>query len=186
MDYLSENNNIHRYDDIEQKLYSATIHGIPDPAYIIPISKRLNQFVVSSMMHRSVYVIEWNGIDSIATIVRKVFRVETSPEYFKSFMNIGKASPDKHLYTGTNVGDICADAGPVNASLYRYTKETGVTQLKRNVIASSGMAWNRNTNKFYYIDSCKYNIREYDWSPNTDLIRKLFRIITENVDTNVQ
>lgn len=178
MDYLSKSKNIHRYDYIKKILYSATIEGIPEPSYIIPVSKRKNQFVVSNRQERAAYVIQWNGKDKIAKKIRKIYSVETASKYSTNFVNIGKASPKQHLYSGTNVGDICGDAGPVNASLYRYTKEDGVTRLISNVIASSGMAWSRK--KFYYIDSCKYNIVEYDWNSCEDSISKLLRLIVEN------
>lgn len=171
MDYfLREDRNIQRYDYIGKKLYSAAIDGVPAPSFLIPIENSENRFLVGHRINRTFYEIEWNGKDSSATIVREIFDVETASKYATNFVNIGKASPSKHLFFGTNVGGICGDSGPVNASLYLYNELFGVKQLVKNVIASSGLAWNRKSNKLYYIDSCKYDIREFDWNPENDSI----------------
>lgn len=55
---------------------------------------------------------------------------------------------------------------PANSSLYRYSKKDGLVRLLDNLRVANGLAWNRKTNKFYYVDSCDFYVREYDWNPN--------------------
>lgn len=82
--------------------------------------------------------------------------------------NDAKADPVGRFYGGTMrleaIGDLFDEAA---GTFYKYIKGDGVYELLNDIYVSNGMAWNENTNKFYYIDSCKFNVREYDWDPST-------------------
>ena len=46
-------------------------------------------------------------------------------------------------------------------SLYRFTIEEGLVELKSKIGMSNGMTWNHTTNTFYHVDSYDLNIKQY-------------------------
>lgn len=52
------------------------------------------------------------------------------------------------------------------------TSSTYVYKLMLNLFLK-GLTWNEKTNKFYYIDSAVYDIKEFDYDPKTKNICKL-------------
>lgn len=52
-------------------------------------------------------------------------------------------------------------------TFYRYIKGEGVKDLLHNIHVSNGLAWNEKAKKFYFIDSCKLNVKEFDYDPTT-------------------
>lgn len=61
-----------------------------------------------------------------------------------------------------------------DGALYKYIKGDGVYQLVKNVVISNGLAWNEKEKKFFYIDSGKFILMQYDWDSSTGDICKLF------------
>lgn len=59
-----------------------------------------------------------------------------------------------------------------DGSFYKYVKGDGEYKLLENIFISNGMAWNEMENKFYYIDSGKFDVREFDYDPKTGDICK--------------
>ncbi|XP_055303861.1 putative sugar lactone lactonase YvrE [Sitodiplosis mosellana] len=51
-----------------------------------------------------------------------------------------------------------------------YTRQDGLVRYRDDVYSSNGLTWDTHNNKFYYIDSCKFDIKEYDWDPSTGRI----------------
>lgn len=152
----------------ENRFYSASIDGNISTTFIIPTKKYRNQFAISDKL--SVRMIKWDGKASSAKIVRDAFTIETRPEFASNNYNIAKASPKHHFYGGTYGANLCANSA--NAAVYRYTKCLGVKRLVDNLIVTSGMDWNMKEKKFYFIDTCNFLIREYDWNPKTEEICK--------------
>lgn len=50
-------------------------------------------------------------------------------------------------------------------TFYRYTPEEGATELLHNVYISNGLTWDEKENKFYYIDSCRMDVKQCDYEP---------------------
>lgn len=152
----------------ENRFYSAAIKDNISTTFIIPTKKYRNQYAISDK--RSVRVLEWDGILPVAKVVRDAFTVETGPEYESNNYNMAKASPKSKFYGGTFSVSLCA--GYPNSALYRYTKCLGVKRLIADQLVSSGMDWNKEAKKFYFIELCRYVVREYDWNPKTEEICK--------------
>lgn len=66
-------------------------------------------------------------------------------------------------------GDVFENAA---GKVYKYVKDDGLQAVLDNIYISNGMAWDENNNKFYYIDSGKFDVKEYDYDPNTGNICK--------------
>lgn len=132
-----------------------------------------NQFAVG--IGRSIEIIQWDGYSAGAEVIRTVINVEPSDFYKFNAFDDAKADPCGRFFGGTLRGKaLCTDDPNVaNASLYSYTKTQGLIQWRSDVYISNGLTWNKKKKKFYYNDSCKFNIKENDWDPKTGAICRL-------------
>ncbi|XP_055296415.1 regucalcin-like [Sitodiplosis mosellana] len=160
---------IFRYDYKENKVYSATIDGEPSIGFMIPVANctktcELDEYALG--LGRRVGIVHWDGLSTKAIIGPIAFEVEQEKE--NNRFNAAKADPVGRFYGGTMRSEKCGDIFEVAAgSLYKYIKGDGVYELVNNVHISNGLAWNEEENKVFYIDSCKFDVKEYDWDPST-------------------
>ncbi|XP_055304006.1 regucalcin-like [Sitodiplosis mosellana] len=178
VDFFDAKRTMNRYVPAENRFYSAAIEGNISTTFMLPIVEHVNQFAVSDK--RSVKVVEWNGVDSMARMVRDTFTVETGPKHEFNNYNMAWASPKHSFYGGTFPFDLCATSSSPRASLYRYNQCLGAKAVANDVIVSGGMDWNIKGNKFYFIDTCRNVVYEYDWDPTTDEICKQLIFKVEN------
>jgi len=165
-DIYGHESSVLRYDYRENKTYTATIDGEPVVSFIIPVANTTDQFAVG--IGRRVGVIQWDGKSPKAKLVRVVFEVETGPAYKDNRFNDAKADPSGRFYGGTMRLEECGDLfASANGSFYKYAPEEGVVKLRENVSVSNGLTWNAKTNKFYYIDTCQIDVKEFDYDPKT-------------------
>lgn len=166
---------LNRYDYHLNRVFSARIRNrTAFSSFIIPLKCKKNQFAVG--VGRNIEVINWDGVSDEATVLRTVINVEPDEFYSTNSLNDAKADPTGRLYAGTERALFCKDDPTVaNASLYSFSKRTGLVQYVTNVYSSNGLVWNKNKRLFYYVDSCKFYIREYEWDPKTGAICKLRR-----------
>lgn len=77
------------------------------------------------------------------------------------------------FYGGTmhyeELGDLLEVAA---GTFYRYIKGEGVKDLLHKIHVSNGLAWNEKAKKFYFIDSCKFDVKEYDYDQKSGDICK--------------
>lgn len=159
-----------RYDAKENKTYGASIDGYPVVSFIIPVANSVDHYAdrYAVGIGREVGIIHWDGKSPKAQLMHIVFEVETDDKYEHNRFNDGKADPVGRFYGGTMrlecMGDLFERA---DGSFYKYTKGEGVVRLETGIHVSNGLAWNEPKRKFYYIDSCKFNVRGYDYDPKT-------------------
>lgn len=166
VDIMKKDFSIHRYDVTENKIYSANIEGESYVSFIIPVAGATDLFAVG--IGRRVGVIQWDGKSSGAKVVRIVFEVEQT-------FNDGKADPTGRLYCGTitqsgeklEVFDDIFKNTNYTCALYKYDAKNKVVQVRDKVRLSNGLAWNEKKKKFYYVDSCDLNVKEFDYDPDT-------------------
>lgn len=157
-----------RYCYSDGKVYGARIKGHPIVTFIIPVDGTKDQFAVG-LIH-TCGVIQWDGKSQWAKVIRTVLEVETCPEYTNNRFNDAKADPHGRLFAGTKreAEEGCTDLGsPTRGNLFRISKDQpAVTILQPgSVYISNGLAWDEKY--MYYIDSCTFNIKRYDWNPYT-------------------
>jgi len=155
-----------RYDYKENKTYTATIDGEPVVSFIIPVAGTKNEFAIG--IGRRVGVVQWDGKSPKAKLVRIALEVENGPEFKTNRFNDAKADPTGRFYGGTMRLEECGDLfeSPYG-SFYKYAKNEQVVKLREKVYVSNGLAWNTTTNKFYYIDTCQLDVKEFDYDPKT-------------------
>lgn len=162
-DIYGDQASIFRYDFNENKVYSALIDGEPVVGFIIPVADATDEYAVG--LGRRVGVVHWDGVSSKTTLKRIAFEVEETSENTR--FNDAKADPAGRFYGGTMRVESAGDLFDVAAgTFYKYVKGEEAHELLHNIYVSNGMAWNQTENKFYYIDSCKFDIKEYDYDPS--------------------
>ncbi|XP_055681180.1 regucalcin isoform X1 [Lutzomyia longipalpis] len=158
---------INRYNYAENKTYTATVEKEPVISFIIPVEGNDSEFAIG--IGRRVGIATWDGKSATATVTRLVGQVEQDDAKYKTNrFNDGKADPKGRLFAGTMRLEECGDLFEAQfGSLYKFNKDGVYQKLKSNVSVSNGLAWNEKTNKFYYIDSCALDVKEYSYNPVT-------------------
>lgn len=108
---------IHRFDLDENHVYTASIENDFASTFIIPLKGFKHRYIVSDKL--TVTVIEWNGKESVARIVRDEFSVAQTGKYKSNNWNIAKASPSCKFYGGTFREELCSQNPGGTALLYR-------------------------------------------------------------------
>lgn len=132
--------------------------------FIIPVQGTSDQFVLGTGTR--IILVEWDGKSPIAKTVKVVGEVEKDRNNTR--FNDAKADPKGRLFAGTMRLEECGDIFAARwGTFYRYTKSSGFESLKTHIGVSNGLAWNEVTNKFYYIDSCDLDVKEFDYDSVT-------------------
>ncbi|XP_052895048.1 regucalcin-like [Anopheles moucheti] len=151
---------IYRLDHRQGKVYSASIDGIRFATFIVPVKDSRDCFVIGDTIR--LLVIRWDGVATKATIVREL--ASLGAEHAENRFNDGKVDPWGRLYVGSMLTETAGNPFErATGSLWRYCDRTGqLVEQDRNMYISNGLAWNRHTNKFYFVDSGANHIKEYD------------------------
>lgn len=155
---------IFRMDINTKRVYTARILGETVISFIIPVDGVTNQFVIGA--GKRVLLINWDGVHTMAQILRILTELPTDGIRF----NDAKTDSYGRLYLGTmiseetgNIFDFTKRIG----SLYRFTMEEGLVELKTKVGLSNGLAFNDRTNTFYYVDSYDLNVKQFMYDAKT-------------------
>lgn len=168
---------IYRMDTTTNKLYTAKVLGETYISFVIPVSGTTNQFIIGA--GKRLLLINWDGVHTMAQIVRILTELPFDGVRF----NDAKTDSYGRLYLGTmiseetgNIFDFTKRVG----SLYRYTMEEGLTELKTKVGLSNGIAFNEKANTFYYVDSYDLKVYQYMYNGKTGGItgEKVFTDLT--------
>ncbi|KAJ8944497.1 hypothetical protein NQ318_011755 [Aromia moschata] len=128
-------------------------------SFIIPVAGKTDEFVIGK--NREVVLISWNGDTEKAEIVKTLFEVDS--EYPGNVFNDGKCDPSGRLWAGT-IGAPPVDLDKIvdgRGSLYSFSNNKASKHISGLGI-SNGLAFNEQLKKFYYIDSRKGTLDEYD------------------------
>lgn len=163
VDIAGTNSSILRYDYDKNRVYVATIDGAENLLFILPINCARDYFLVGIGL--KAVIVHWNGRSPNASTVMTLFEFDENPT---NVINDIKTDKRGRFYGGTKSVDPCG--GVPTGGFYRYNKRKGLHKFFGNVSISNGLTWVRKTNKFYYADSCTYDIKEFDYNPeNGDL-----------------
>lgn len=159
-----------RYNYQENKVYKAKVKDEKLAAFIIPVEGTSDHFAVAA--GNRVVVVQWDGISDTANVVKTLFQIKNEEVHF----NDGKCDPCGRLFTGTmiNEGDAFENR---QGEFYIYEKGGRAEILKSNIGISNGLAWNEKANKFYYIDTADYEVKEYNYDLKTGKASKYLTIM---------
>lgn len=119
-----------------------------------------NNFIISR--GGDILLISWKSGDDKITILDTVCSVKEISEKETLTINDTKVDASGRLWFGTfsSIGLGQFETG--GAGLYSLDKH-GIKTLLEGVSISNGLTWNDGLNQFYYIDSAKGTIDQYDF-----------------------
>ena len=93
------------------------------------------------------------------------FIVSPEPGRTDGRFNDGKADPAGRMWGGTQTTNLDTGCGEVipNSGLYCMDENGQVKQMLGGVIQGNGMGWNKNATKFYFIDTERFCVQEFDY-----------------------
>ncbi len=158
-----------RYDAITQQLYEGKF---TDPNFkvdfFLPTSECPDCFVTSHGL--DVYIVHWDGYNSNVTFLRKV--TELPGRENLTYVNTAKTDPMNRLLVATWRYDRCNPSGnSSDGSVYLVEGDGTTKEIIDGARYPSGLEWDVNASRMYYIDICQLNIRAYDWSPTDGTVR---------------
>lgn len=172
---------IHKYVPATKKHTKAVI-GTNHVSLIIPVQGEKDKFLIS--IGRELAVVTWDGQSEKVSNVRKLYEVDNDPNIIDNRFNDGKCDPSGRLWAGTMGGE------PVNGhvkrekgSLFSF-QNNKVTNHVSKIGISNGLAWSTALNKFYYIDSHRGTVDEYDFDIKNGTIsngKPIFSLEKNNV-----
>lgn len=145
-----------RYDYKENRTYIATIDGEPLITFILPVIETTDQFLVGTK--HAAKMIHWDGKSPRGQLIRTVYEFDG---------NVDKNDPLSRLFGGVMPFDECNKTDESNANGHRYDQRNDAKKIKNNIFISNGLTWIQGTRKFYYIDSCAYDVLEFDYDMDT-------------------
>lgn len=157
-----------RYSCSENKTYCANAPGYPYINSITPVEGKPGEYAAGTV--HNVEIFRWNGRQSIVKQVRTALTVENCTEFGTNFFSAAKADQRGRLFCGTRRVEFCADLEKQTyANLFRFARDEPAVTLNepKALRLSNGMAWCEKTSKFYHIDTCGLNIKEYKYNPDT-------------------
>lgn len=168
VDIAGKNSSINRYAFDDDRVYRATIDGAPNLRFILPINCGQNYFLVGIGL--KAVKVQWDGRSPKATVLSTLFEIDENPT---NLINDVKTDASGRFYGGTNSVDPCDDTKTPTGGFYTYNKqELSLHKFFGNVAISNGLTWVEQTSKFYYVDSCTYDIKEFDYNAETGNLSK--------------
>lgn len=162
VDIAGNKSSLLRYDYNENRVYQAYIENAAILLFILPINCAKGFFLVG--IDLKAVIVYWNGRSTKATVIFTLFEFDESPS---NVINDIKTDERGRFYGGTKSVESCDTGAQPTSGFYKYNKGKGLEQLIDHVYISNGLTWVRETNKFYYVDSCTYDIKEFDYNPIT-------------------
>lgn len=108
--------------------------------------------------------------------------VEKEARYLTNRFNDAKADPIGRFYGGTMRLEECGNVfESAEGSFYRVASDQPVAKLRTDIGVSNGLAWNEKAKKFYFIDTCTFDVKEFDYNIKTGEICK-FKIILPKIN----
>ncbi|XP_067634410.1 regucalcin-like isoform X2 [Eurosta solidaginis] len=154
-----------RYDYKENKTYHAVLEGEKFASFITPVEGEKGKFAVGC--DRRVVIVAWDGVSPKAKVERVAHEVQKGEEFALNRLNDGKADARGRLFAGTMYNDQKDLFSTRKGELYVFEKGKPVKTLKSNIGISNGLTWNEKANKFYFIDSTDYDVKEFDYDCET-------------------
>lgn len=95
------------------------------------------------------------------TISQKLFELDCGTS---NVINDIKTDELGRFYGGTKCVESCNTNERASGAFYGYEKGKCLRKFFGNVFISNGLTWVRHTKKFYYVDSCTYDIKVFDYN----------------------
>lgn len=168
---------IFRMDTTTTKTYTAKILGETYISFIFPVEGTTNQFIIGA--GKRLLLITWDGVHTMAQITRILTELPFDGVRF----NEATTDTRGRLFIGTMISEETGtvfDTTKKVGSLYRFTMEEGLVEIKTKMGFTWGLTFNTTTNTFYFVDSYDLAIKQfmYDVKTGTVTSEKTFTDLT--------
>jgi gluconolactonase len=128
--------------------------------FAVPIEGAKDQFIVGA--GKRLIAVNWDGVTTMAHVVRVLCDIPVNG------VRINQCRVDRRgrLFFGTMISEEFGSFFNLQkraGSLYRFTMDEGLVELKERVGLSNGIAWNKSDTKMFYVDSYDLNVCEFDY-----------------------
>ncbi|KAJ8944500.1 hypothetical protein NQ318_011758 [Aromia moschata] len=172
---------IHKYVPATKK-HTKAIIGTNHVSIIIPVKGQKDKFVIS--IGREIALVTWDGESETVSEVKKLYEVDNNPDTIDNRFNDGKCDPSGRLWAGTmGIEPENGHVQPEMGSLFSFENKKVTSHLNKIGI-SNGLAWSTELKKFYYIDSFKGRVEEYDFDIESGTIsngKPIFTLEKHNI-----
>lgn len=141
--------------------------------FIVPISQKQNEFIIGA--GAELLIIQWDGISDKAVVVQSYAKVEENIRTTR--FNDGKVDPCGRIFAGTMRSEEHGNIFTAREGGFYSFDRANVKILKEKINISNGLAWNEAKNKFYYIDTGDFDLKEFDYDPATGQIKNEKKIL---------
>lgn len=165
-------------------MYKAKVQGEELVSFIIPVEGTKDQFAVGC--GRRVLIVQWNGVSKTAKTIKTLFEVEMDNDRYKgNGFNDGKCDNHGRLFAGTMRygGDKFEHRW---GGLYKFEKGGTVELLKSDVGISNGLTWDNKFNKFYFVDTADFEVKEYNYDKENGKIGRYKMLLYIYIYTEYQ
>jgi sugar lactone lactonase YvrE len=156
-----------RMDTTTYKTYTAKILGETYLSFIIPVDGTTTQFIVGA--GKRLLLITWDGVHTMAQIVQVLTELPLDGFRF----NFATTDKVGRLFVGTMIWEETGtpfDTTKKLGSLYSFTMDEGLVELKTKVGMAGGMTFFDKTHTFYFVDTYDMLIKQYLYDTKTGTI----------------
>nr|XP_012218309.1 PREDICTED: regucalcin-like [Linepithema humile] len=160
------NQYIRRLDPATGEVNSAYIKHGP-VGVVVTVDDTPDKLVAGS--GRDVILVSWDGDENEAnTTIEVLCSVDTDRNQTR--INDGKVDSHGRFWLGTMANEVNGQVSPNEGTLYRIDDKLEPKTEVTPVSISNGLAWDKEDNKFYYIDSPTRQVVGYDYDPQAGTI----------------
>ncbi|KAL2747294.1 regucalcin-like isoform X1 [Vespula maculifrons] len=178
------NQKLYRLDPLSGSVTSTYIENGP-VGVAVPVEDEPNKFVAGS--GTDFVLVTWDSGLNLTKASSKVLST-VDKNRKNTRWNDGKVDSSGRFWGGTMGPEINGDVVPDQGTFYRIEKDFVPRVEISPVSISNGLAWNKEDDTFYYIDSPTRQIAAYDYNPLSGSIsnkRIVFDLGKNNISTGV-
>ncbi|CAG7728487.1 unnamed protein product [Allacma fusca] len=149
---------LYRYVPSTGKVYKLAL-GTVKPSFVIPVEGESNKFVVG--YHREIVVLEWDGESAEYTSLKTIASIEE--KFPGTRFNDAKCDPQGRMWVGTFGQTEAGELVDGKGVLFSLELNGTLTQHLDKINLANGLAWSKDSTKFYFVDSTAHAVYVFDF-----------------------
>ncbi|KAJ3654214.1 hypothetical protein Zmor_013416 [Zophobas morio] len=167
---------IHKYVPSTKKHTKAVI-GTNHVSLIVPVEGQKDKFLVS--VGRDLVIVTWDGLSEKISHQEKIYEVDDHPDTLTNRFNDGKCDASGRLWAGSmGPQPVNGYVEPHKGCFVSFGPNKQVKTHMTKVGISNGLAWSLDNKHFYYIDTHKGTVDQYDFDLKNGTISNCKAIFT--------
>ncbi|PSN53201.1 Regucalcin [Blattella germanica] len=157
---------VNKYDPVTKKHTSTSKIDGGNVTFVLPIKGKKDKFAIA--IERDLAIMTWNGEDGPPQNIERLLTIENEPGKSGNRFNDAKCDPNGRLWAGTMGPELGPGEIPPHAgAFYSISKNLEVKTHITEVGISNGLAWSKDLEYFYYVDSHITKVFRYKFNSTT-------------------